>query len=110
MIHSRSHLLLGTPEAAFLLGHLPTREERSAQHGYLHLTEELVAGRGSHEDVGDGEIIVDRGHHEGVACPKNTRDEDGNLLVGRNKLSWLLEVANVREGDRPLEGRGPEED
>ena len=48
---------------------------------YLHLPGELVGGGGGHEDVGDGEVVVDGNDNERVPGPKHTSQQDGHLLV-----------------------------
>ena len=45
-----------------------------------------------------------------VSRPNESRRKDRDLLIRRDVLSWLLEVAYVGDCNHPLEGGGPEED
>ena len=77
---------------------------------HLHLTIELPACRCAHEYVHNGQIVVDWCHNKGVASPQNSCGKDGDLLMGRNQLSGLLQVTDVRKSDHPFERGRPEKD
>ena len=76
---------------------------------YLHLTVELIACRGGHEEVDNGQVPVDWSDNKGVASPDAACHENCDLLICGDFLSRLLHVTNVRKSDCPLERRGPEE-
>lgn len=85
------------PESSFLLW-------------YLRLSVELVCSGERHEHINDHEVVVNGADLRGVSRPNHARCENCNLLIRGYELGRFFEVANVRHGDHPLEGRGPEED
>lgn len=48
---------------------------------YLHFAIELVASRSSHENVDDGQVVVDWSDHKGVARPDDSSRKNRELLV-----------------------------
>jgi len=69
----------------------------------------LVNATQPHKQVDNHEVIVDRIDLSGVASPYEASACDGELLVRGDVLCGAGEVADVRDRDQPLEGRGPEE-
>ena len=92
----KTWLSLLSPEASFLCG-------------YLTLSIKLICGGCSHENVDDHQVVVDRVDLCGISGPYETSGGYCDLLVHRDVLGWLREVADIGDGDHPLEGGGPEE-
>ena len=61
----------------------------------LHFPIELVSSGSGHENVGDGQVVVDGDDHERVPSPKNASREDGDLLVGRDFVGRFIQISNV---------------